>query len=50
MDVFRLPRRDLITFALFGLVVVLMPLWLSPLGAAYPGLLQKFAIYAIFAI
>lgn len=50
MDLFRLPRRDLITFVLFGLVVVTMPLWLSPLGAAYPGLLQKFAIFAIFAI
>lgn len=50
MDVFRLPRRDLITFALFGLVVITMPIWLNPLGAAYPGLLQKFAIYAIFAI
>src|SRR5690606_17827069 len=27
-----------------------MPFWLSPFGAAYPGLMQKFAIYAIFAI
>jgi len=50
MDLFNLPRRDLITFAIFGLVVVTMPIWLAPLGAAYPGLLQKFAIYAIFAI
>ncbi len=50
MDLFRLPRRDLWTFAIFGLVVVTMPIWLSPLGASYPGLLQKFAIFAIFAI
>lgn len=50
MDLFRLPRRDLITFAIFGLVVIAMPLWLAPFGASYPGLLQKFAIYAIFAI
>ncbi|KFL25952.1 ABC transporter permease [Devosia sp. 17-2-E-8] len=50
MDFFRLSRRDLLTFAIFGLVVVAMPIWLTPFGAAYPGLLQKFAIYAIFAI
>jgi ABC-type branched-subunit amino acid transport system permease subunit len=45
-----MPRRDLITFALFALVVVTMPLWCAPLGAAYPGLLQKFAIFGLFAI
>lgn len=27
-----------------------MPIWLSPFGADYPDLLQKFAIYGIFAI
>jgi ABC-type branched-subunit amino acid transport system permease subunit len=27
-----------------------MPIWLSPLGAAYPDLLQKFAIFGVFAI
>nr|WP_274426489.1 branched-chain amino acid ABC transporter permease [Chelativorans sp. YIM 93263] len=27
-----------------------MPIWLDPLGANYPDLLQKFAIYGIFAI
>jgi len=50
MDFFRLSRRDLVIFAVFGLVVLAMPIWLAPFGAAYPGLLQKFAIYAIFAI
>jgi ABC-type branched-subunit amino acid transport system permease subunit len=50
MRLFSMPRRDLITFALFGLVVVTMPIWLAPFGASYPGLLQKFAIYGIFAI
>jgi ABC-type branched-subunit amino acid transport system permease subunit len=50
MDLFNLPRRDWITFGLFALVVVTMPIWLTPLGASYPGLLQKFAIFAIFAI
>jgi ABC-type branched-subunit amino acid transport system permease subunit len=50
MDAFLLPRRDLITFAIFALVVLAMPFWLQPFGAAYPGLMQKFAIFAIFAI
>jgi ABC-type branched-subunit amino acid transport system permease subunit len=50
MQVFALPRRDLITFAIFAAVVLAMPIWLEPFGAAYPGLLQKFAIFAIFAI
>ena len=27
-----------------------MPIWLIPFGAAYPDLLQKFAIFGIFAI
>lgn len=43
-------RKDLISLAIFALIVLCMPLWLSPFGAAYPGLMQKFAIYAIFAI
>ncbi|MFU0504886.1 branched-chain amino acid ABC transporter permease [Pseudaminobacter sp. NGMCC 1.201702] len=45
-----LSRKDLISLALFAVVVLTMPIWLAPLGAAYPGLMQKFAIYAIFAI
>ncbi|WDR06888.1 branched-chain amino acid ABC transporter permease [Devosia rhodophyticola] len=47
---FSMSRRDLITLVIFALVVLAMPIWLSPLGAAYPGLMQKFAIYAIFAL
>src|SRR5690554_7413867 len=47
---FHLSRKDQIKLAIFALVVLAMPLWLAPLGAAYPGLMQKFAIYAIFAI
>src|SRR4051794_41076011 len=50
MDLFRMPRRDLVTFAIFALVVLLMPVWLQPLGAAYPGLMEKFVIFAIFAV
>jgi ABC-type branched-subunit amino acid transport system permease subunit len=45
-----LSRKDAVTFGLFALAVLAMPIWLAPIGAAYPGLLQKFAIYAIFAI
>jgi YD repeat-containing protein len=47
---FSLSRKDLAALVVFAVVVLTMPLWLSPLGAAYPGLMQKFAIYAIFAI
>lgn len=43
-------RKDLFILVIFGAIVLSMPLWLSPFGAAYPGLMQKFAIYAIFAI
>lgn len=47
---FHLSRKDSLKLAIFAVVVLAMPLWLAPLGAAYPGLMQKFAIYAIFAI
>lgn len=50
MNLFTMSRRDLITFAIFAAVVLTMPIWLAPFGAAYPGLLQKFAIFAIFAV
>lgn len=43
-------RKDLLLLGGFTLAVLAMPLWLAPLGAAYPDLLQKFAIYGIFAI
>jgi len=50
MHLFYLPRREAITLAVFALVVLTMPVWLVPFGAAYPGLMQKFAIFAIFAV
>ena len=50
MDLFRLSRRDGLTLIVFAAVVLTMPIWCGPLGAAYPGLMQKFAIYALFAI
>lgn len=34
----------------FAAAILLMPIWLDPIGANYPDLLQKFAIYGIFAI
>lgn len=45
-----LSRKDTLTLAIFAVIVMTMPIWLAPLGAAYPGLMQKFVIYAIFAI
>ena len=34
----------------FSAVVLTMPIWLAPIGAGYPDLLQKFAIFGILAI
>ena len=41
---------DLTKLGIFALVVLFSPLLLSPIGAGYPDLLQKFAIFGIFAI
>ncbi len=43
-------RNDLILMAVFTAVVLTMPIWLAPIGAGYPDLLQKFAIFGIFAV
>lgn len=43
-------RNDLIYLVVFAAAVLTMPIWLAPFGAAYPDLMQKFAIYGIFAI
>jgi len=48
--IFSMSRKDVITFVVFSAVVLLMPIWLQPLGAAYPDLMQKFAIFGILAI
>ena len=42
--------KDRNLMAIFIVAVLSMPLWLMPIGAAYPDLLQKFAIFGIFAI
>ncbi|MEE9334541.1 MAG: branched-chain amino acid ABC transporter permease [Granulosicoccaceae bacterium] len=41
---------DWILFICFSVVVLAMPVWLAPFGADYPDLMQKFAIFGIFAI
>ena len=43
-------RSDWMLLLIFSLVVLTAPFTLTPLGAGYPDLLQKFAIYGIFAI
>ncbi len=43
-------RNDWVVMALFTAAVLSMPVWLAPIGAAYPDLLQKFAIFGLFAI
>ncbi|MEL0046149.1 MAG: branched-chain amino acid ABC transporter permease [Deltaproteobacteria bacterium] len=35
---------------IFSAIVLLMPIWLIPFGAAYPDLLHNFSIFGIFAI
>lgn len=47
---FSLARRDVVKLAVLTAIVLTMPIWLAPFGAAYPGLMQKFVIYAIFAV
>ena len=42
--------KDFILLLCFAGAILSMPVWLAPLGANYPDLLQKFAIYGIFAI
>tara|TARA_R110000868_G_scaffold166960_1_gene401260 strand:- start:103641 stop:104804 length:1164 start_codon:yes stop_codon:yes gene_type:complete len=44
------PKQDLIYMLVLSAVVLTMPLWLQPFGAAYPDLMQKFMIFGIFAI
>ena len=43
-------HHDWLAMVVFTAVVLTMPWWLAPLGAGYPDLLQRFAIYGIFAV
>ncbi len=42
--------RDYLLLAVFSAVVLSAPLWAGFIGAGYPDLLQKFAIFGLFAI
>ncbi|MEM9044718.1 MAG: branched-chain amino acid ABC transporter permease [Pseudomonadota bacterium] len=42
--------KDIIFMVVFSVAVLTAPIWMAPLGAGYPDLLQKFAIFGIFAI
>lgn len=47
---FGMKKRDITMFVIFTAAIFTMPIWLAPLGAGYPDLMQKFAIFGIFAI
>lgn len=44
------PTTDMLLFFGFAAAVLTMPLWLGVVGANYPDLMQKFAIFGLFAI
>ena len=46
----KIAESELAIMLIFSVVVLTMPIWLSPIGAGYPDLLQKFAIFGLFAI
>lgn len=50
MKLFAMNRQDLLLLIIFTVVVLAAPVIFKPIGAGYPDLLQKFAIYGIFAI
>ncbi len=43
-------KNNLVVMLLFSAIVLSAPWWLAPIGANYPDLLQKFAIFGLFAI
>ena len=46
----RSAMADWLLFFGFAAAVLTMPIWLAPFDANYPDLMQKFAIYGLFAI
>ena len=42
-------KGDCILIAVFAVAVVTMPVWTAPFGADYPDLMQRIAIFGIFA-
>ncbi len=43
-------RNDWLLFIGFTIAVLAAPIWMEPFGGNYPDLLQKFAIFGLFAI
>ena len=43
-------KSNAVMMLVFSAVVLTAPMWLDPIGANYPDLLQKFAIFGIFAV
>ena len=43
-------KRDLLLLIVFSAAVLTRPIWMDSVGASYPDLLQKIAIFGIFAI
>ncbi len=43
-------KSNIAVMLVFAAIVLSAPIWLAPIGASYPDLLQKFAIFGIFAI
>ncbi len=50
MKLLAMSRNDILLFVGFVAFVLAGPIILGPLGAGYPDLLQKFAIFGIFAL
>ena len=50
MGIFDMHKKDWLLFIGFAAVTLLAPIIFTPIGAGYPDLLQKFAIYGIFAL
>jgi len=46
----KLLKSNPLIMLIFSAVVLSAPIWLDPIGANYPDLLQKFAIFGIFAV
>ena len=43
-------KSNLVIMLVFSAVVLSAPIWATPIGANYPDLLQKFAIFGLFAV
>ena len=50
MKILKINRSDLLLMIGFIAAVILGPIIMKPLGGGYPDLLQKFAIFGVFAI